>query len=80
MTIDTTIQGASFDPETAAILASALEKAWGTVARSGLSFATVESASIREKLAKRIIATATGGERDEARLVDDALAYLTTAV
>jgi hypothetical protein len=80
MAIKSLIEGTSFDPETTAILASAFEEVWTTVVRSGSSLPTEEGASvIREKLAMRIIATAAGGERDKARLVDDALAYLTTA-
>jgi hypothetical protein len=78
MSVHSIIQGTSFDPETAAVLAAAFEAAWETIVRSGSFLATEERASeTREKLAKRIIATASGGERDKVRLVDDALAFLT---
>jgi hypothetical protein len=70
--------GGSFDPETAALLAAALDAAWDTVVKSGSSLPSTEGAAvIRERLAKRIIETATAGERDKVRLVEDALTHLT---
>ena len=78
MPIHSVIEGVSFDPETATVLAAAFEAAWETIVRSGSPLGAEERASeTRGQLAKRIIATASGGERDKARLVDDALAFLT---
>lgn len=68
----------SFDPETNDLLVAALDAAWALVVRSGSTLPTTEGAQvIRERLAKRIMAAATAGERDKGRLVEDALAYLT---
>ena len=68
---------AAFDSDTAALLASAFDTAWDTLKKSGSPFAADgQSASTRQLLAKRIIATGRAGERNPQRLVEDALAHL----
>jgi hypothetical protein len=64
----------SFNPETMNILTSAFDAAWNVIEESGASLAN--DASTKELLAKRIIETASRGERDPTRLADDALAHL----
>ena len=65
-----------FDPETAHLLAAALENAWKSLTTRGDRFADpLKAAHSREVLAKRIIELAQHGERDSTRLCDDALAY-----
>jgi hypothetical protein len=61
------IHGAAFDSETTRLLAGAYERA---CAISGPDTST----AAKEQIAKRIIALATRGERDEAKLVEYALA------
>lgn len=78
MSIIPFLEGASFDPETVALLASAFDAAWDTVRKSGSPLAgDAQAASTRERLAKKIIALAQNGERNQRRLIDDALAGLT---
>ena len=75
MTVHSLFSHGPFDPETTALLATALDTAWDVVVKSGSPLAAADRAPfIREQLAKRIIETANAGERDKARLVDDALA------
>lgn len=68
---------AAFDPETTAALASAFDKAWETVKRSGSPLAKGgNTEATREELAKHIVAAAHEGERDPQRLVERALSHL----
>jgi hypothetical protein len=67
----------AFDADEVRILAEAFEQAWKVVQESGAPFASEGCASAtRELLAVRIIEIAQLGERDPARLRDDALSYL----
>ena len=71
------LANAAFDPDTVAVLSSAFDIAWDTLRRSGSTLTTdSQAASTRELLAKRIVERGQMGERDERRLVDDALAHL----
>jgi hypothetical protein len=80
MSIAPFLEGGAFDPETVVLLASAFDTAWETVRKSGSPMARDDHADeTRDRLAKRIVATAQDGERDHQRLVDDALAHLTAA-
>jgi len=77
MPIDSFLANTTFDPETAALLASAFDTAWDTIKKSGNPLAANDqAASTREVLAKRIIEMGQRGERDQQRLVDDALDHL----
>jgi hypothetical protein len=68
----------AFEPEVIDILAAAFESAWATIEKSGSSLASPRYKRVaQEILAKRIIETAQGGERDRQRLSDDAVTYLT---
>jgi FixJ family two-component response regulator len=70
----------AFDADEVRILAEAFEQAWKAVQESGAPFACEGDASAtREFLAMRIIDIAQLGERDPARLRDDALRYLARA-
>jgi hypothetical protein len=67
-----------FDPEAIRILTSALDEAWKAISITGVSFASRGHAeATRETLAKRIIELARNGERDQRRLSEDAMFYLT---
>jgi hypothetical protein len=68
----------AFEPEVIDVLAAAFESAWATIEKSGSSLASPRYKRVaQEILAKRIIETAQGGERDRQRLSDDAVTYLT---
>jgi hypothetical protein len=68
----------AFEPEVIDILAAAFESAWASIEKSGSSLASPRYKRVaQEILAKRIIETAQGGERDRQRLSDDAVTYLT---
>ena len=69
-------QPAAFGSDEVLVLGGAFDKAWRSILDSGAQLdGNAESA--REILAKRIIETAKGGEFDQNRLSDDALAHLT---
>jgi len=69
---------AAFDAETVRVLTAAFDEAWHTVATSGIGFPSERHVkAVREILALRIIETAQLGEREQRRLTDDALLYLT---
>jgi hypothetical protein len=70
-----TVNGeATFDPESVRVLAAALDDAWRSLQKSGAYFKSRGHAdATRERLAIRIIEMAKLGERDPARLRDDAL-------
>lgn len=68
---------AAFDPEHAVAMAEAFHSAWDLLTLGGnAQDRRVNVQSARETLALRIIEAAKAGERDAARLRDDALAYL----
>jgi hypothetical protein len=52
-------------------------RAWRSLQKSGIYFTCREAEAARERLAKRIIENAKGGERDPRRLRDNALLDLT---
>jgi hypothetical protein len=67
----------AFDADEVRILVEAFEQAWKAVEESGAPFASDGDASATRKLlALRIIEIAQLGERDPARLRDDALLFL----
>jgi hypothetical protein len=67
----------AFDAETTQLLGSAFDAAWATAtASNGLLLDEQHAASIRELLAKFIIATVDQGERDPNRLIEKALLRL----
>jgi hypothetical protein len=69
--------GTTFDPDTVRVLGDALDGAWRSLQTTGVYFTSRGHAeATREKLALRIIEMATHGERDVARLRDEALQYL----
>ena len=71
------LTSAAFDPEATKTLASAFDSAWSVLRRSGSTLAADENAIVtREALAKRIIAMGRTGERDQHRLVNDALVHM----
>jgi hypothetical protein len=77
MSISALLQEAAFTPETTELLARAFETAWRTVETSGRHFGGDGHAeAARLVLAKRIIELAGQGERDENRLVQEALLRL----
>ena len=78
MTIVPLLTQSAFEPEVIDILAAAFESAWASIEKSGSSLASPRYKRVaQEILAKRIIETAQGGERDRQRLSDDAVTYLT---
>ena len=67
----------AFDPEIIEILVAAYEDAWKKIEQSGSAFASPRyRRAAQEIVAKRIIEVAQRGEREPARLADDAVAYL----
>jgi hypothetical protein len=67
----------AFDPEIIEILVAAYEDAWEKIEQSGSIFASPRyRRAAQEIVAKRIIEMAQRGEREPARLTDDAVAYL----
>jgi hypothetical protein len=67
----------AFDTETTQLLGSAFDAAWATAtASNGLLLDERHAASMRELLAKFIIATAEQGEKDPNRLIEKALLRL----
>jgi hypothetical protein len=77
MPIASLLAKSSFDPDTVQILTLAFEAAWQSIRSSDKSLLTGSNpVAIREFLAKRIIEMGQQGERNQARLVADALAHL----
>jgi hypothetical protein len=71
------LRNAAFDPEATETLASALDTAWNVLRASGSTLAANDNAAMtREVLAKQIIAVGPTGERNQERLVKDALAHV----
>ena len=78
MTIAPLLAESAFDPEVIAVLAAAFEVAWASIEKSGSSLASPRYKRVaQEIMAKRIIETAQGGERNRQRLSEDAVTYLT---
>ena len=70
-------RSAAFNPEAANAMAEAFHAAWQSLKDCGsVDAAPYKADRAREVLAMRIIATASGGERDVTRLRDDALTHL----
>ncbi len=67
---------AAFDTDATRLLSAAFEAAWEVVKSSGVVADEAQAASIRECLAKRVIELGRRGERNQDRLVEDALLYL----
>jgi len=68
------LEGGAFDPETTRLLGSTFDEAWKSVeASERLSTDKWHATSIRELLAKSIIAMVEQGERDPKRLAESAL-------
>ena len=66
-----------FDPDAVRILTAAFDEAWQSVQHSGVIFTSqAHINATREILALRIIEMAQCGEREQCRLRDDALLYL----
>ena len=69
--------GGAFNPEVVRILIDAFDGAWQSLEKSGVTYATDGHATeTRDRLAKRIIELARGGERNQRVLRDAALLYL----
>jgi len=68
---------AEFNPAEVLVLVGAFNKAWQSILNSGARLDEKKAESTREILAKRIIETAKGGELNQRRLSEDALAHLT---
>jgi hypothetical protein len=68
---------ATFDPETVLVLSRALDDAWRSLQNRGVYFKSrYQVDQTREKLAGYILEAAALGERDPARLREDALLEL----
>jgi len=67
----------AFDPETIRVLTAAFEDAWRAVDRTANVGPDADAA--RDKLARLIIASAEGGERNPVKLRDDAIAFFRLA-
>ena len=77
MSIMPLLAEAAFEPEMIDFLVSVFESAWSKVEQSGSKLASpAYRRAAQEIIAKRIIESAQGGERDPARLADDAVKYL----
>jgi hypothetical protein len=66
-----------FDPETIRLLTSAFEEAWRALDRT--ANVGPEADAARDKLARLIIASAEGGERNPVKLRDAAIAFFRLA-
>lgn len=77
MALTPLVTQSAFDPEVIETLVAAYEDAWQKIERSGSAFASPRyRRAAQEIVAKRIIEMAQRGEREPARLADDAVAYL----
>ena len=77
MSIQSRLPSSAFDPETIRRLTTAFEEAWQALDGSG-SIGPDKHAQ-RDKLARLVIALAKAGERDMAKVRDDAVAYMRLA-
>ena len=67
----------TFDPESIQVLASAFDKAWDRLQKSGSQLARpAYFRAVREVIAKRIIEIARLGVEDPQTLADDAMQFL----
>ena len=71
--IDSLLANKAFDAETTRVLGSAFDAAWERVEATNIKPTKEQVASIRELLAKFIIAKAEQGEKDPKRLTETAL-------
>jgi hypothetical protein len=69
------LRDAGFDAEATLLLSSAFDAAWQAVRTSALAD-EMDAAASRDMLARRIIEMGRRGERNQDRLVEDALAHL----
>ena len=70
------VSQSAFDPEVIETLVAAYEDAWEKIEHSGSVVASPRyRRAAREIVAKHIIEMALRGEREPARLADDAVAY-----
>jgi hypothetical protein len=77
MVIASLLAQSAFDPEVIEKLVCAYEDAWQQIEKSGSVFASPRyRRAAQEIVAKRIIETAQSGEREPAKLAEDAVAYL----
>jgi len=77
MSIVPLLAQSAFDPEFIETLVSAYEDAWQKIEKSGSAFASPRyQRAAQEIVAKRIIEMAQRGEREPARLTEDAVTYL----
>ena len=77
MVIASLLAQSAFDPEVIETLVRAYEDAWQQIEKSGSTFASPRfRRAAQEIVAKRIIETAQGGEREPAQLAKDAVSYL----
>jgi hypothetical protein len=69
------LANAGFDADTTLLLGSAFDAAWQAAKTSG-GADDIHAAASRDLLAKRIIEMGRRGERNQDRLIEDALAHL----
>jgi N-acetylglucosamine kinase-like BadF-type ATPase len=75
------VQDAGLQPEETHILTEAFDQAWERFKASGNPLAGEACApSTRALLAKRMVETASKGEKNADRLIEDALTYLAETV
>ena len=74
MPLASLLEQSAFDADTTTMLATAFDQAWSKVQASGLL--VLDETATRTILAERIIDRATQGERDVARLIEDAIGHL----
>ena len=76
---DATEQEAHFAPEVLQVMSGAMDDAWRSLRKTDPTLSdAMKAAMAREVLARRIIALATAGERDQQRLREGALAAIET--
>ena len=77
MVIASLLAQSAFDPEVIETLVRAYEDAWRQIENSGSAIASPRyRRAAQEIVAKRIIETAQRGEREPAKLAEDAVSYL----
>ncbi len=74
--MDALLANKVFDAETTGLLGSTFDAAWQTVMASDGELADAQVASMRESLAKSMIALVQQGERNPDRLIEKALRRL----
>ena len=73
MPLASLLEQTDFDADTTVILTTAFDQAWSQIKTTNAALSN--DARIRTAVARRIIERATRGERDVARLVDDAVQF-----